>query len=178
MKRKLNLQNKNKIHELKGSSTTLEIRKYFYEQIRNINFDIYSIGINKKHLADIPNKDLEDIYNQLTKRIINKISFEKFIETTIEFTVDKSKGKEEIKKFNSCIKGQIESKVTSDTLIRINHCRSHEHYGLQACDLFSYGIFLKYEKGQSDWYQSFEDRIVSEEIIRKEDVACLVGLNS
>lgn len=93
------------------------------------------------------------------------ISFKKFNETVIEFTVDKSKGKEEIKNFNSCVREEIMAKGISDNSLKINHCRSHEHHGLQACDLFSYGIFLKHEKQQSEWYQVFESRILCEEII-------------
>jgi len=45
IRKKLNPKNKNKIHELKGSSTTLEIKKYFYKQVKEIKFGIYSITL-------------------------------------------------------------------------------------------------------------------------------------
>ncbi len=48
LRRKLNPPNKRKriVYELKGSATVLDIKKYFYKQVKEINFGIDSITLN------------------------------------------------------------------------------------------------------------------------------------
>ena len=37
-------------NELKGINTTLDVKKYFYKQVKNIRFSLYSITLNKKRI--------------------------------------------------------------------------------------------------------------------------------
>ena len=164
IRKKLNPKNQNKIHELKGTSTTLEIKKYFYEQIKKIEFNIYAITLDKKRLYKHLEKDKERIYNFIARQVIDKIPFEKFGENAIELIVDKSKGRPEITEFNNCIRSQLKAKIKPNIPINIKHLRSHENHGLQACDLFSYGIFLTHERLRSEWREMFKSKIVSDEI--------------
>ncbi|MBL4648057.1 MAG: DUF3800 domain-containing protein [Gammaproteobacteria bacterium] len=50
--------------------------------------------------------------------------------------------------------------------LNIEHERSHETYGIQAVDLFCWGIYRKYECNDLVWYNLFKDRIIAEEIFR------------
>ena len=151
IRKKLNPKNKNKIHELKGSQTTLEIKKYFYKQVKEIKFGIYSITLNKKRLYDDLSRNKDRVYNFIARQVIDQIPFEKFNDNAIDLIVDRSKGKPEISDFNGYIKGQLEAKITPKIPINIRHLKSHENHGLQACDLFSHGIFLKHERDKNEW---------------------------
>lgn len=42
------------------------------------------------------------------------------------------------------------------------HERSHENPGLQAVDLFCWGIFRKYEAGDTEWHEMYRNAIASE----------------
>jgi hypothetical protein len=42
------------------------------------------------------------------------------------------------------------------------HERSHDNQGLQAVDLFCWGIFRKYETGDAEWYDMYRDAIAFE----------------
>ncbi len=119
IRKKLNPKNQNKIHELKGSSTTPEIRKYFYRQVSEIKFGIYSITLNKKRLYKHLAKDKDRVYNFIARQVIDQIPFEKCRENAIELIVDKSKGKPEIESFNSYIRSQLEAKVKPNIPINI-----------------------------------------------------------
>lgn len=72
IKRKLNIRNIKKTHELKGKSIKLDIKKYFYDQVKNIDFTIYSTSINKRKLAKFI--DQNRLYNFMTE-IISKKSY-------------------------------------------------------------------------------------------------------
>lgn len=48
-------------------------------------------------------------------------------------------------------------------LIKIRHVTSHHSYGIQAVDLFCWGIFRKYVHGDEAWYTIFKDRIIYEQ---------------
>ncbi len=119
IRKKLNPKNKNKIHELKGSQTTLEIKKYFYKQVKEIKFGIYSITLNKKRLYNDLSRNKDRVYNFIARQVIYQIPFEKFNDNAIDLIVDRSKGKPEISDFNFYIKGQLEAKITPKIPINI-----------------------------------------------------------
>lgn len=152
---------KRKIHrkkintaELKGSKTSIQIKKYFYDRCKNIKFGIYALTLNKKRLYENLSKDKERVYNYISRLVMDKIPFEKAI-TRVNLIVDKSKARPEIEEFNSYImralKGRLDPKVPLD----IYHYLSHESLGLQASDIFCWGIFRKYEKKDLEWFNIF-----------------------
>ena len=140
--------------ELKGSKTSLEIKKYFYEQCKDIKFGIYALTLNKRRLYEKLSRDKERVYNYIARLVMDKIPFEKAI-TRVQLIVDKSKSKPEVEEFNSYImralKGRLDPKVPLD----IYHYLSHENAGLQAADIFCWGIFRKHEKKDSEWLEIF-----------------------
>ncbi|PIV39827.1 MAG: hypothetical protein COW11_03030 [Candidatus Omnitrophica bacterium CG12_big_fil_rev_8_21_14_0_65_43_15] len=155
---------KNNASELKGSKTSLEVKKYFYERCKNIKCGIYALTLNKRRLYEKLSKDKERVYNYIARLVMDKIPFEKAI-TRVELIVDKSKSKPEIQEFNSYImralKGRLDPKVPLD----IYHYLSHENAGLQAADMFCWGIFRKYEKNDSEWLE-----IYNQDKVRYEDL--------
>ena len=100
--RKLNSRGNRKriVHELKGTSTTLEVKKYFYKCAENVKFGIYSLTLNKKRLFEKLTKDKERVYNYIARHVIDQIPFEKASGIRVELILDKCKGKPEIEEFN------------------------------------------------------------------------------
>lgn len=164
LKRKLNLKNKNKIHELKGSSTNFEIKNYFYAQAKNANFSLYSISLDKKKIFGELIKNKNRIYSFIARNIVDKImsDFDNFV--SVEFIVDRSMGKPEIEDFNKNIKNQLEARIDPKIRINIRHRLSHEDFNLQACDVFSHGIFTSHERGKGEWRKVFEEKIKCDEV--------------
>ncbi|MBI5124474.1 MAG: DUF3800 domain-containing protein, partial [Candidatus Omnitrophica bacterium] len=109
-------------------------------------------------------KDKERVYNYIARLVMDKIPFEKAI-TRVELIVDKSKSRPEIEEFNSYImralKGRLDPKVPLD----IYHYLSHENTGLQAADMFCWGISRKYEKKDIEWLEIFrQDKVRYEDL--------------
>ena len=154
LKRKLNSKNR-EYFELKGATTTFEIKKYFYAQVKDIKFDLYSVTIDKKRSLWKLVENKARIYNFIARTVIDQIAFNKF--TRIELIVDKSKGKLEILEFNNYIKQHLGAKIAPATIIDIYHWDSRQNYGLQACDLFCSGIFQEYERKDSSWIEVFRE---------------------
>ncbi|MBU4562359.1 DUF3800 domain-containing protein, partial [bacterium] len=63
--KKLNPKNKRNriVQELKGTSTTIEVKKYFYKKIIDLDFYIYSITLNKIRVYDYLVKNKSRVYN-------------------------------------------------------------------------------------------------------------------
>ena len=161
--RKLQRKNKNAV-ELKGSKVSLEIKRYFYEQCKDTKFAIYALTLNKRRLYENLSRDKERVYNYIARLVIDKVPFEKAI-TRVQLIVDKSKSKPEVEEFNSYIsralKGRLDPKVPLD----IYHYLSHENAGLQAADIFCWGIFRKYEKKDPGWFEVFrQEKVKYEEL--------------
>lgn len=160
LKRKLNPRSKRKrlVSELKATKTTLEIKRYFYELIKELPLNIYSITLNKRRVFEYLIHNKSRIYNFIARNILDKIPFED-ANLRISLIIDKSKSKPEILDFNNYIRRQLEAKIEPNVPLDIYHWNSKESGGLQAADLFSWGIFNKYERKKLEWYRIFKSKI-------------------
>jgi hypothetical protein len=65
--------------------------------------------------------------------------------------------------FNQYIFRQLKGRLDPRVPLDIKHENSQEYYGLQAVDLFSWGIFRKYEKKDAQWFDIFSRKVAFEE---------------
>lgn len=65
-----------------------------------------------------------------------------------------------MRNFNQYFENQLEAVLPLNISLNIYHERSHENTRLQAVDLFSWGIFKKYEKEEYDWYTVYRNAIM------------------
>jgi len=160
LRRRLNPRGKRKriVAELKGTKTTLEVKKYFYEQVKSLNFNIYAITLNKRRLYEYLIKNKSRVYNFIARNVLDQISF-KEAKIKVELIIDKSKSKPEIVEFNSYIRRQLEAEIDPKIPLNMYHLSSLESGGLQAADMFSYGIFEKYERKRLDWFNIFREKV-------------------
>lgn len=158
LRRKFNIK-KVQADELKGSKCPENIKEYFYHQVKDIKFAVYSITLNKIKLYEKLRKDKERVYNYVARLVLDKIPFDK-ANLRVEIIVDKSKTKKNIFEFNQYILRQIKSKFDPKVPLDIYHYNSKQNFGLQAVDLFCWGIFRKYEAKDLEWYNIFKEKIV------------------
>lgn len=144
--------------ELKGSKDSIGVKEYFYRQIATIPFDIYSITLNKRRVYDKLTKQKDRVYNFITRNVMDRIPVEN-ASTRIEVIIDKSKSKNEIIEFNDYIIRHIKGRIDPRVPLDIYHRKSHENLGLQVVDTFSWGIFRKYEKKDTKWFNIFRDKV-------------------
>ena len=162
IQRKLNPKNKRRrlVQELKGSTTAFSIKKYFLEQLESndVPFALFSLTLDKKKLYERLTKEKSRVYNFLARKILDQIQFEN-AETRVYLYIDKSKSKPEIADFNQYIEQNIQARLDPKVLLHIIHENSHLHAGLQAADLFCWGIFRCYERKIYDWYECYKHYI-------------------
>ena len=160
LKNKLNHKNKSRtIHELKGTGTSLTIKKYWHRNLPSSGWSIYSVAVNKgrvvEHLASKDGK--KKLYNFLARFILEKIPLETV--NDVRLVVDKCKNREEIRDFNAYVENQLQAMMPLNAILRIEHESSQNSHGLQAVDLFCWGVFRKYELNDTDWYQVYRGNI-------------------
>ncbi|MDI6751703.1 MAG: DUF3800 domain-containing protein [bacterium] len=160
LERRLNPKGKRKriVHELKATKTTLEIKNYFYHQVRAVNFDIYTLTLNKRRVYEPLIQNKLRVYNFIARKVLEQIPFEE-AGLRIELILDKSKSKMEILNFNNYIQRQLEARIDPNIPLDIYHWNSEESGGLQAVDMFCWGIFEKYERKRLDWFNIFKSKI-------------------
>lgn len=159
--RKLNSKSKRHKDELKANSTIIEIKRYFFKQVNNVKFAVYTVVLNKKRVFEQLTRDKSRVYNWIARQVLDRIPFEK-ANTRILLVVDKSKSKPEITDFNGYILRQLEGRINPNVPLDIYHWDSKENKGLQAIDLFCWGIFQKYERNKLEWYDTFKGKIAFE----------------
>ena len=143
---------------LKGSKTSLDVKRYFYKQVCELDFNIYSITLNKRRVYDYLTNSKHRLYNYVSRLLIDEVPLENAT-TNIRFILDKCKSKTEIRQFNSYILNQIEGRIDPTIHLRIEHLSDTNEKLLQAADLFPWGIFRRYERNDSEWYNIFKSKI-------------------
>ncbi len=160
LRRKLNPKNKRKrmVDELKGTKTTNEVKEYFYHQIKDLDFSIYALVLNKRRIFSYLMKEKSRVYNFIARTVLDQIPYEN-AEMKVELTIDKSKSRPEIVEFNGYLRRQLESRIDPAVPLNIYHADSKVHFALQAVDLFSYAVFEKYERRKETWYEVVSEKI-------------------
>ncbi len=154
--------------ELKGVNTTLFIKQYFLKQIKETDWAIYSVILNKPRVnIELQNKTgKKKLYNYLSRVLIEQITFPKDI-PTLTLVVDKMKNKKDIEDFNLYLENQLIAHLPLNCVFYPYHKDSKEHAGLQAVDLFCWGIFRKHMTRDESWYQCYKHKINYETVYLK-----------
>lgn len=79
--------------------------------------------------------------------------------TRVNLIIDKSKNIPQIEEFNSNMINHLLGRLDPKIPLDIYHWASVKEYGLQAADIFSWGIFRKYEYGDNEWFDIFGSRV-------------------
>jgi hypothetical protein len=160
-----------KIKELKGSNTLVTIKKYFFRHIeKQEGWTLYTAIVDKiswvKHHKRGKPIDQNTFYDEATKRLLRQIDFP-LHDLTINIVVDRSKNREDREIFNARIREIFKTLPNHHkTLLEINHPNSQETPGLQAVDLFCWGIRRKHQYRDDEWYSVFSCRIATENEIK------------
>jgi hypothetical protein len=165
LKNKLNHRagNSRVVQELKGTATTLAIKEYFFRQLPPGGWRIYTVVLNKlrveERLRSAQGK--KKLYNFLARFLLEHVDLTQAA-PAVTLVTDRCKNKEEIRDFNSYVANQLESLLPLNIPLNIYHESSQANPGLQAVDLFCWGIFRKYEARDEEWYGKFSGRIAFE----------------
>ncbi len=161
LKNKLNhKKSKRKIQELHATHLSFAFKSYFYRQIKNFDWQIYTVALNKQRVFDhLQNKvGRKKLYNYIANFIIEKVIFPADT-STVTLVVDKCKNKEDIEDFNQYLANQLEGELPLDVPLNVYHEDSMNSFGLQVVDLFCWGVFRKYERKDTQWYDIYSKQI-------------------
>lgn len=165
LKNKLNKKKNNRrvVQELKGTQTTFAVKKYFYNQCPDNGWNIYTMALNKMRVNDNLQSAAgkKKLYNFLARILLQQVDLTA-PGNAVTLVIDKSKNKDEIADFNEYVANQLDALLPLEVPLNIYHERSHENTGLQAVDLFCWGIFRKYEHRDYRWYREFGAKVAYE----------------
>lgn len=165
---KINRKNvKNPKNEIKSAATLLTVKQYFYRQIESNNgWRIRCVILDKAKLLKDQHAitEMHRLYNFIARLSLENINIPPNI-VTVSLLLDKCKQSKEIKIFNNHLLQYLEGHISLNAKLFIDHLPSYKHYGLQAVDLFAGGIFRKYERSDSSWYNIYKDRIEFEKVM-------------
>jgi len=163
LKNKLNFK-KNEAREIKGTQTTQAVKEYYHHQLSPDGWEVYTLILDKRKAMQLVKRHLDTnrIYNVIARSAIGCIDFTNADSVTL--ITDRCKSNSEIRTFNEYIRNQLEAVLPLNVPLFIHHNLSHNEPGLQAADLFCWGIFRKYELRDSEWYDVYSKKIAIEKI--------------
>lgn len=151
--------------ELKGSALPIGIKKYFFSKVRGVDFKLHAATLDKKKVCFSPIADKERIYNYLARMALERVDFRDAAVRVI-MTVDKRAHRRGIAEFNDYILSQVKALLDPQVPLDIFHVHSHESPGLQAVDMFAWGFYRKYERGDREWYDVFREKTRCDRLYR------------
>lgn len=161
LKRKINHAQKKKIEqELKGAYTPIDIKRYFFNKMPVNGWNLYAITVNKlkvrPHLQSKAGKN--KLYNFLTKKLLETLKISQSVES-VSIIIDKSKGSADREDFNAYIKAHLETTFALGTQIYITHENSVKNAGIQAVDMFCWGIQQYISTENDEWLKLYKSKI-------------------
>lgn len=166
LKNKINRRKKANcfVHELKGTGTNQKIKEYFYRNLPLSGWHIYSIILNKNRVYERlrTRQGKKKLYNFLARFILEKVNLNN-PGAAVNLVIDRFKNNEEIADFNNYVANHLEGLLPLNIPLYITHERSHDNPGLQAVDLFCWGLYRKYEWKELGWYNFFKKAIAFED---------------
>lgn len=159
--RKLGKPRRQQIHELKGSNTSLAVKTFFWRLIKDCRFGIYAVTLNKRRVYENLARDKDRVYNFIARQVLDRIPFEA-ADSSIQIVIDRSKSRKERSHFDRYILQQLQGRLDPAIPIRIDHLISHATPHLQAVDLFTWGVFRKYEQQDSEWFEVYKEKVCYE----------------
>ena len=152
--------------ELKGTRTSFELKQYFYRLIQDVPFEIFALTLNKRRVYEDLQGRKDRLYNFIARQVLDQVPLMDAT-TRIELTMDRCKNTAEVADFNAYIERQVQGRIDPRIPLNIAHRASHEHRGLQAVDLFSWGVFRSYEKRDAKWRDVFAEKIQYDDVYLK-----------
>jgi hypothetical protein len=165
IKNKIHGKNKHHhINELKGTGTTFDVKSYFFKNAnKNNSWKIYSIILDKKAVLNKLSHPINKhrVYNVLANHLLKQVDFSGA--SVINLLIDQSKNRDGINEFDDMLKVNLDTILPLNVPFNISHIRSHQSYGIQAVDLFCWGLFRKYVHCDEEWYGLFKSKVVYEQ---------------
>ncbi len=149
------------VHELKGSATSPEVKSYFLRKMPAKGWKLYAISLNKARVyPQLKTKaGKKKLYNFLTKELLMTLRADDGKTQTVNLVVDRCKDSEDRKDFNAYIQANLETAFPLETAVYVTHEDSQANAGLQAVDMFCWGIQRKENDGEGAWYKQYSGHI-------------------
>ncbi|MBS3092188.1 DUF3800 domain-containing protein [Candidatus Pacearchaeota archaeon] len=142
--------------EIKWNNSSEEIKQRIFQRLEKINFEVFTIILDKSKVYDYLKEKKHKLYNYLSKLIIAECS----IDGKFELIVDRSKGKRSLRDdFNNYIRENLKEECQN---LSITHEDSKSSGSLQVLDFISGAIFNKYEFNNLDYYNMIRNKITTE----------------
>lgn len=162
---KINIGKTEPASELKARKHTLKEKKYFWKQVQDVPFTLYAVVLDKEQVPAAVQRQGKAIYNILADTLVANIPVEAAVES-LHVEIDRSQSSTARAALNRQIADSIRQEYGDKLRLSIYQMDSEESKAIQAIDMFSWGIFRKHERQDTDWYTFFADRIGFELVLK------------
>lgn len=144
-------------------SLPLVAKKYLYKSVKDIEFCLYAVTLDKRKAYTVPSFNKNRIYNYMAGLTVKGIDF-KDTAVRVTMTADiHGQGIGDIL-LDEYLQDQIQGWVDPLIPLKILHLSSLESLGLEAAGIFAHGLRMKHEKRDLVWYSVFKEKVRSEQI--------------
>lgn len=150
--------------ELKGTNESLVVKVALYRRIAHLPLEIFAVTLDKRLVSDARRQNAHRLYDRVAREAVRAVPL-RTATNRISLVVDRSKTRKDVQEFNSYLVESLGDLVPLRVPFDIQHHVSHENPGVQAADLFAWGVFRKYERTDLGWYRVFEAKIAQDMMI-------------
>lgn len=154
-------------HELKGTDTSIDVKRYLLRCLKNSQFRVFSVILDKSQVPLSVQETPDWLYDHLTGRVVGEIPFDQ-PGVRIQVEIDRSKGHEGRLELNRFLRSKISARVSQNVPIYVDHVDSQVSKPVQVADMLGHGLFRKYQSNDTEWYSQFLPWITSESLAKIE----------
>jgi len=138
-------------------------QRYFFRQVANVPFHLYTVILDKTRFVNHHDFSQHRLYRFLIQLVLKELSLG-LASMSVNLVLDRRTGGASVQEFNKSLRLQLEAQIPPHVPLFIGHRDSIQTRPLQAVDLFAWGVFRKYELGDTEWYEVFREKIASEKM--------------
>ena len=144
--------------EIKGSKTSPYVIKKILCKLKNVDYEVFAIFLDKTNLHKIPDfYNYHVLYDTLASKLAEKIT----ITSPTNVIVDRSKNKhDEIRIFNERFSSSLNNAFCYS--IDITHANSIKEKELQIADLISWSIYQRLEHNNAEFIDIIKNKNIFE----------------
>jgi hypothetical protein len=135
--------------------------------MEGVDCKIYAITIDKQRVVASLERfgERERLYGHLAQQLVSRLSLDNIHEQVL-FYLDRSLSHKSRAILNQALRYDLSSRLSPNVVIDIQHVDSQIHAGIQAADLFGWGIYRAHENNDKSWRECFEHFIASDELFQ------------
>jgi len=150
---------KRRPQELKGADLSLRLYRYFCRRMLEIPCRLVAVSLDKAKL-----ESKEEDWLIYARMLCEGLRALKSPSPPLRIDIDRRFSRREFEELKAYVMGFLAGRYGAPVRVELRQMTSEQSKGVQAADVFSWGVFQKYAYGEEERFRLFSERLIVVEL--------------